>query len=401
VAKMNKIRMKASKSVSTKESSNAHKMKADESLEARRQLLVKEYRSAIATFGRYDIRCANISAALGDLLDECGEYPHAVRLHKDATTIFSCKLGDDHTTTMNAKMRLGTVLENARQYDEAINTYYLVTVMRRAMNGEDDPSVADGLVHMAQALRKKSDFLQAIKELKRALKIYRESLGDAHEKVAATVDHIASLYVTVGDFEKSAAILEEVVKLKAATIGMKTKAVAQTLTTLATTYECSEKFSSAMKALKKAYKIYTEIGGYSSEDSTATLNRIAQLYEATGDQNRASIAYLGVLRARKILLGTDSLSVGETYYRLGHSLRENGQYDKALKCLKEALPIFVGQGVEMNDMKMVADIMHEMAFINQDKGNYPDAVRIFKQELSVRRKIGQPESRLLQGRSTI
>jgi tetratricopeptide (TPR) repeat protein len=387
-AKMEKLKLKETKKL---ESKNAYKAKADQSIEARRQTLVKDLRSAISTFGRYDIRCANITASLGDVLDEGGDHLHAVRLHRDATTIYSSKLGDDHSTTLMAKMRLGAVLENSQQYDEAINMYYLVTVMRRARLGENDPSVADGLVQMAQVLKKKSDFLQAIKELKRALKVYRESLGDAHEKVANTVDQIASLYVTVGDFDKSAAILEEVVKLKAATIGMSTKAVAQTLCTLATTYECSEKFNSAMKALKKAYKIYTEIGGYSSEDSTTTLNRIAQLYEATGDQNRASIAYLGVLRARKILRGADSLSVGETYFRLGHSLRETGQFDKALKCLKEALPIFVGQGVEMNDMKMVADIMHEMAFINQDKGNYQDAVRIFRQELSVRRKIGQPE----------
>lgn len=387
VENITKLRINESK----RELMNNSTLTVDDSFEARRQSLVKELRSTIATHGRYDIRCAAISSALGDLLDESGEYAHAVRLHKDAVTIYSCKLGDDHSTTMSAKMRLGVVLENAQQFDEAIGLYYLVTVMRRALNGENEPSVADGLVRMAQALRKKSDFLQAIKELKRALKIYRESLGDAHEKVASTVDQIASLYVTVGDFDKSASILEEVVKLKAATIGMSSRAVAQTLSTLATTYECSEKFNNAMKALKKAYKIYTELDGYSSEDSTATLNRIAQLYEAMGDQNRASIAYLGVLRARKILRGSDSLAVGETYFRLGHSLRETGQFEKALKCLKEALPIFVGQGVEMNDMKMVADIMHEMAFINQDRGNYQDAVRIFKQELSVRRKIGQPE----------
>lgn len=367
------------------------KEKFDPSVNARRRLLIKELRLAISTFGRYDIRCANISAALGDLLDEAQEYDHALKLHKDAITIYSCKLGDDHTTTMDAKLRLGAVLENAGQMEEAINNYYQVTVMRRALRGDHDPTVADGLVYMAHALRKKGDYVQAIKELKRALKVFRESLGDSHGKVAATVDEIASLYVTIGDFDKAAAILEEVVKLKAATIGMKSTAVASTLVHLATAYECSEKFAEAMKALKKSYKIYTEIGGYSSEDATATLNRMAQLYEATNDHNRAAVAYLGVLRGRKIQRGADHVLVGETYFRLGHSLRETKQYDKSMKCLKEALPIFVGQGVEMNDVKMVAEIMHEMAMINQDRGHFQDAARIFKQELSVRRKIGQPE----------
>jgi tetratricopeptide (TPR) repeat protein len=367
------------------------KITIDPSIDARRSLLVKELRSAISTFGRYDIRCANISAALGDLMEEAKDFDHAVKLHKDAGTIYSCKLGDDHATTLNAKMRLGSVLENSGRVEEAINNYYQVTVMQRALHGDQDPAVAEGLVRMAQALRKKGDYQPAIKELKRALKIYRDTLGDSHEKVSATVDEIASLYVIIGDFNKSAAILEEVVKLKAATTGMKSKAVASTLGNLATAYECSEKFDEAMKALKKSYKIYTETGGYSSEDSTTTLNRMAQLYEAMNDPNRAAVAYLGVLRGRKIQLGPDHLSVGETYFRLGHSLRETKQYDKALKCLKEALPIFVGQGVEMNDVKMVAEIMHEMALINEDRGHYQDAARIFKQELSVLRKIGQPE----------
>lgn len=367
------------------------KQTIDPSFDARRSLLIKELRAAIATFGRYDVRCANISAALGDLMDEAKDYDHAVKLHKDAGTIYSCKLGDDHETTLNAKMRLGTVLENSGRIEEAITNYYQVTVMQRALHGDKDPTVAEGLVNMAHALRKKGDFQAAIKELKRALKIFRETLGDAHEKVASTVDEIASLYVTIGDFNKSAAILEEVVKLKAATMGLKSKSVASTLGNLATAYECSEKFEEAMKALKKSYKIYTETGGYSSEEATSTLNRMAQLYEAMKDPNRAAVAYLGVLRGRKIQRGADHLSVGETYFRLGHALRETKQYDKALKCLKEALPIFVGQGVEMNDVKMVAEIMHEMAMINEDRGHYQDASRIYKQELSVLRKIGQPE----------
>ena len=378
-------------SLITNDTGFGSKQTIDPSFDARRSLLIKELRAAIATFGRYDVRCANISAALGDLMDEAKDYDHAVKLHKDAGTIYSCKLGDDHETTLSAKMRLGTVLENSGRVEEAITNYYQVTVMQRALHGDKDPSVAEGLVNMAHALRKKGDYQASIKELKRALKIFRETLGDAHEKVASTVDEIASLYVTIGDFNKSAAILEEVVKLKAATMGLKSRSVATTLGNLATAYECSEKFEEAMKALKKSYKIYTETGGYSSEDATSTLNRMAQLYEAMKDPNRAAVAYLGVLRGRKIQRGADHLLVGETYFRLGHALRETKQYDKALKCLKEALPIFVGQGVEMNDVKMVAEIMHEMAMINEDRGHYEDASRIYKQELSVLRKIGQPE----------
>lgn len=364
--------------------------KMDENLDARRRILTKELKSVVSTHGRYDLRCANVSAALGDIMDEARDHGHATKLHQDAVSIYSCKLGDDHSTTLKAKMRLGRVLENAGDIEQAINLYYQVTVMRKALRGEKDESVGDGLVCMARALRKKEDYIQAIKELKRALKIFRQSLGDSDDKVSSTVDDIASLYITIGDFAKSAAILEEVVKLKAATVGPRSNQVGNTLLQLASAYECAGEQSDAVRSLKKAYKIFSETGGYSGEEATATLNRMAMLYEATKDHNRAAVAFLGVLRSRKIRYGAQHAAVGETYFHLGRTLRLTAQHEKALKCLKEALPIFVGQGAEVDDVKMVADIMHEMAMVNHDRGNHKDAARIFKQELSVRRKIGQP-----------
>lgn len=362
-----------------------------DTLETRRDLLIKELREAVAIHGRYDVKCANISAALGDVLHESGQDEEAIKLHRDAITIYSCKLGDDHPTTTNAKIRLGLVQEEAGQYDEAITSFYLATSMRRSTLGEQDPLVGDGFKLMANSLRKKGDCIQAIKELKRALKIYREALGDSHEKVSATVDEIASLYVLVGDFGKSSAILEEVVKLKAATLGTRHAAVAETLCTLATTYECGNHLEKAMKSLKKAYKIYTENGGFSSGDAATVLNRMARLYEAMGDHQRAAIAYLGVLRGRKQIHGSENLIVSETYYDLGRTLRQTGQLDKALKCMKEALPVFVTHASAVDEAVMIAEIMREMALIYKDKKNYADAAKIFKQELGVRRKLGQPD----------
>ena len=359
--------------------------------DARRQLLLKELQNIASTFGQYDIRAASINAALGDLFDESKKHDQAIKMHREAVDIYVSKLGDDHTSTLDARLNLGRVMENAEKYDEAIGLYHQVTMMRRAVRGEKDPTSADSLTRIATALKKKGEYQLAIKELKRALKIYREALGDAHEKVSVTVDDIASLYVTLGDFEKASAILEEVVKLKAATKGMKSKSVATTLITLATTYECSEEFAKSMKSLKKAYKIYIEMDGHSSLDASNTLNRIALLYEAMGDNDRASIAYLGVLRGRKMNFGDDHLKVAETYFKLGHTLRHSGQQEKALKCMKEALPIFVSKGVEMSDVEMIAEVMHEMALINKEKHRYAESARIFKQELGVRRKIGQAE----------
>jgi tetratricopeptide (TPR) repeat protein len=363
----------------------------DSILESRRQLLVHELRHAVTEYGRFDVRCANITAALGDLYDENREFKQALRLHKDAVSVYSTKLGDDHQTTLNAKIRLAQVLENSGDFDSAICIFFHAMNMTKALQGEKVPAAADITCQIAGTLRKKGKHELAIKTLKRALKTYREALGDTHPSVSTTVDSIASLYITISDFSKASAILEEVVKLKAATMGMASKEVAASLSELATSYECAEQYSKAMKNLKKAYKIYADLVGESGEKAILTLERIALIYQATAQFKKAAIAYLGVLRGRKRALGGSHPTVADTYFHLGVSLRESNQQDKAFKCMKQALNIYVGEGKDMHDVEMIAEVMHELAIIHKANHNMGDAIKTFKQEIAVRRKLGQPE----------
>lgn len=364
-------------------------------LETRRQLLVKELRSAVNRYGRYDTRCANITAALGDLYDENKEHKQAIRLHQDAISVYSVKLGDDHKTTITAKKRLGKIQQNAGEHDEAVSTLFNVLCMVKALKGEKSPAASDAMADLAEALQQMGKYELAIKTLKKALKIYREELGDAHSSVSSTVDRIASLYIAIGDFPKASAILEEVVKLKAATDGIDSDGVASSLTELATCYECAEQYSKAMKNLKKAYKIYADSTGESGEKAILTLERIALIYQATDQFKKAAIAYLGVLRGRKRALGVAHPTVADTYFHVGVSLRESGQQEKAFKCMKQALNIYVGEGKDMHDLEMIAEVMHEIAIIHKSNRNTEDSIKTFKQEIAVRRKLGQPEYPLI------
>jgi len=363
----------------------------DSILETRRKFLVRELRSAITKYGRYDVRCANITAALGDLFDENKEYRQSLRLHKDVVSVYSANLGDDNKKTLDAKLRLAKVQENSGDIDDAMTTYFFVMNMTKSLKSDKDPEAMEIFTRIAGCLRKKGKYDLSIKILKRALKSYREVLGDTHPTVSVTVDSIASLYITIGDYGKASAILEEVVKLKAATLGLGSKEVASSLSELATSYECAEQYSKAMKNLKKAYKIYVDIVGQSGEKSILTLERIALVYQATGQHKKAAIAYLGVLRGRKRVLGDIHPTVADTYFHLGVSLRESNQHDKAFKCIKQALNIYVGEGKDIHDVQMIAEVMHELAIIHKANHNMGDAIKTFQQEIAVRRKLGQSE----------
>jgi len=360
-------------------------------LETRRKFLVRELRNAVANFGRYDIRCANITAALGDLYDENHEYRQSLRLHKDVVSVYSIHLGDDSKKTLDAKLRLAHVQENSGDIDSAISTFFIVMNMTKALKGDKNPAAIKILTRIAGCLRKKGKYELSIKVLKRALKSYRQVLGDTHPTVSDTVDSIASLYITIGEYGKASAILEEVVKLKAATMGLTSKEVAMSLSELATSYECAEQYSKAMTNLKKGYKIYADLVGESGEKSILMLERIALIYQATGQYKKAAIAYLGVLRGRKRALGDSHPTVADTYFHLGVSLRESNQQDKAFKCMKQALNIYVDEGKDIHDVEMIAEVMHELGIIHKSNHNMGDAIKTFRQEIAVRRKLGQPE----------
>eukprot|EP00980_Cylindrotheca_fusiformis_P011714 scaffold2783_cov129-Cylindrotheca_fusiformis.AAC.15 len=369
----------------------AEKVEPSSVLETRRHMLVKELREAVETHGRFDVRCANITAGLGDLYEENREYTQALRLHKDVVSVFSTKLGDDNEMTLKARIRLGEVQENAGDFDDAVATYYYVISMMKALQGETAPEAAEIMTKMAGALQKKGKHELAVKTLKRALKVYREVLGDSHLKVSMTVEEIAKLYVTMGDFSKASAILEEVVKLKAATGSIESNDVADSLSDLASCYECAEQYSKAMQNLKRAYKIYADAHGESGEKSILSLERIALNYQATGQFKKAAIAYLGVLRGRKRAFGEYHPTVADTYYHLGISLRESGQEEKSFKCMKQALNIYVCEGKDMHDVEMIAEVMHELAVLLRTSNEVGEAIKTFKQEIAVRRKLNQAE----------
>jgi len=359
--------------------------------EIRRQNLCKELRDAMETYGRYDIRCANIAAALGDLFCETEENEQALQVYEEAVAIYSAKLGDHHLTTLDCKTRIAKMEEKHEKYDRAIRLYYDVISMRKALSGPKHLGVAEVLFLMSKALDKKGSVEQAIKEMKRSLKIYRETLSDTDPKVAACVDEIAQMYMKAGDVEKASAILEEVVKLRAATLGVNHEHVARSLIDLASAQESIGGHEKSLKALKKAFSIFCNLEDENSQNATQTLERIAMCYRSMGQGDKAITTLVGVLRSRKEVLGDRDRLVASTFMKMGTLLREEGHHQKALRCMKHSLSIYVAEGKDMKDVAKIAEVMHEMALIHQSKRALLDACKVLKQEVAIRQKMGKSE----------
>jgi tetratricopeptide (TPR) repeat protein len=269
--------------------------------------------------------------------------------------------------------------------------FYNVLEKRRNLHGDKGSSVADALVLISRALQHKEGRLsQALKELKRALKLYRASLGDKDPKVSATVDDIAALYMMNDNFVKAALILDEVVKLKTATNGLCNADVAGSLTLLGIAQQSSGDTSNALKSMKKAYTIYVSIEGDTGDQTILTLERIAGIYREGKDHNKAINGYMAVLKAKKMKVKDTNPSVADTYMDIGLCLRDKGDLEKATKCLKQSLTIYV-QEKTVSNIEKVAQVLHELGIVHQLRNQARGALKTFKQELAIRRKMGPEE----------
>eukprot|EP00548_Thalassiothrix_antarctica_P000457 CAMPEP_0194130914 /NCGR_PEP_ID=MMETSP0152-20130528/1816_1 /TAXON_ID=1049557 /ORGANISM="Thalassiothrix antarctica, Strain L6-D1" /LENGTH=924 /DNA_ID=CAMNT_0038825551 /DNA_START=133 /DNA_END=2907 /DNA_ORIENTATION=- len=355
--------------------------------------LARELRAIVEEHGRYNIKFANVTLLLAAVYEDEKDYDVALKLYREAISIYSTKLGDHNNTTVDSKVLVAKLLDKMKEYQESIRIHCDVLNMRQALFGQTDPRIPDTMSFIANTMKKQGRLIQAIKELKRALKLYRTALGDSHPLVTNTVDEISSLYLDAGNYEKATAILEEVVKLKAGTAGINTMDVANTLEVLANAYESAEDRQNELRTLKKCYSVYSVVCGESSEEATTILERLAANYRTLGDVSRSVTAYLALLHTRKHCLGNTHPLVAKTYLYLGKALRENGKPEKARRCMKQALSICVGEGKHISDIGMIAEVMHEMALNSVDMGDNSGALKIFKQELAIRRKMGKKENR--------
>jgi len=70
-----------------------------------------------------------------------------------------------------------------------------------------------------------------------------------------------------------------------------------------------------------------------------TLNNIGRIHVKRDRFNEALGYYLGVLRIRRVCLGTDSLDYAATAFNAGQSLHQKGDLDEAIELYDESLRV--------------------------------------------------------------
>jgi tetratricopeptide (TPR) repeat protein len=245
------------------------------------------------------------------------------------------------------------------------------------------------------------------------------------EDDALVLDYIE----TITDFMQIRGILQEVIEwtqrgLDAARVGKKEKTEALLLNTMGACYQKLGKHLQALEAYEKALLICRELGDISIEIRTV-LNIGDDFYESGDLEKGLEIYQYAVKLAQEIgELGAEAVAlngIGLIFGLLGESEKALEAHIRALEirriqgdkrgqaaCLNnigcryantdnEAAKTYFEQALslirEVGDRVQEASILHNLAVVNREAGNLPEAIKCFEQAIAVAHEVGL--SRLL------
>jgi len=357
--------------------------------EERKHML--ELRSAIKSFGRHDVNVAHILVTTGDYYADESDYSKALSLHEEAFSIYSTKLGDHDSRSVDSKLRIARVQLMDGNVDEAMETFCQTIHMREALLGEEHPSVGEVRMHVAEIQRGKGHPKEAAREVKKALRGYREVYGDDHPLVADAVESIADLYTEMGDHEKANLIFSEIVKLRAAIDGHEAVSVSKALIKWSWSFESLGNTSRALKLMKQAYSALVKQEGIAGATTAEALEGVGKIYATIGRKDKAIKAYTRVLNIRRQTLGENHPATAATFVTIGKTLRDVDQPDKSLKCMKRAMSIYSQydknkkKSEKSEDEATITDSLHQIGLTFEDHGENTLALKAFSREMSLRK----------------
>mmetsp|Transcript_5119 Transcript_5119/g.14733 ORF Transcript_5119/g.14733 Transcript_5119/m.14733 type:complete len:650 (-) Transcript_5119:68-2017(-) len=357
-------------------------------VETQRKELMNRLKCAIRLHGRYGTSVADVLIEMAEFYQTLSDYQQAQELIKEGLSIYSARFGDYDPRCIDAKIRTAQLHMLQDELDDAMEAFYQAMDLRGALVGEKHESVMEIRSSLAEVLRRKGQMKEAVKEAKRALKGYREIYGDEHPSVCSVVENIAALYAEIGDHDKANGILAEVVKLRIAINGDGHVMVADALMNWAWSFDVMGNSPKAMKIMKQAYGKYLEIEGEIGSSVLKTLDAIGKVYTKMSQYDKAIKAHTRVLTVKKQTLGNDDLETAASYVAVGCALREIGEAQRAVKCMKRASDVYDRQ-INGKDVQLdggMLDSLHQVGLTFESIGNYERSLKAFSNEIALRKK---------------
>ena len=145
---------------------------------------------------------------------ELGDYASAEDHFQRALQIYRKALGEDHSSTINAKSNLAWLAWRRGAAAEAEAAHRRVLERRRQIHGPEHYEIGWTLHYLARAIVDQGRDGEAEPLFRRALEVREETRGEDHREVADTLHELGLLAGRAGRFEEARGMLERALDIR-------------------------------------------------------------------------------------------------------------------------------------------------------------------------------------------
>lgn len=280
------------------------------------------------------------------LLQTCGRYDEAERLHQQALEMCEQQHGPEHPSIAMHKNRLASLCQNTARYDEAESLYREVLQTRTKVLGEQHPLVAVSLNNLAVLLRLRGDYDGGEDLYRQALAIYEARLGENHPKTAIALSNLALLLTRKNQLDESDALHERSLLACYKTFGEEHVAIAANLSNLARNQLLRGRLTEANDYNVAAEQQFRALLGNEHPYVARCLLDRAAIQLELHHTDAAAIAADEAMAIQTAKLAPDHIDLAHTETQLAQIARAQGDLprarhhaDAALRRFSEALPV--------------------------------------------------------------
>ena len=247
---------------------------------------------------------------------------------------------EGHVMTVKTLSIMATMYYQMGQLDEALDILAEWKVAGVKLLGPNHDEIARGLHVTGLVNRSLGKYHEALECYSEVLRIRRSLFGDSHEFIASTLSSMASVHLKLGELTHAVECFQEALSVRLGLYGSKHITVVGTRNNIAMVYNNMGEHGKALDCYKTNLAVFRSVHGKQEHPLLAdTLNNVGVVYFGIGHYGLAAQNMSEALKIRRVLYGSDHLSVAECLNNLGNTYCAQGKYSEAVECCLQALKI--------------------------------------------------------------
>jgi tetratricopeptide (TPR) repeat protein len=319
--------------------------------------------------------------SLGMLSCRAGIFMEAIDYYDRALEVQK-QIGCDKMHIATARVLTATVQFHLGYFQKALRLLQDALKELKAEAGDEHETVAATWFQIGVVQVALCEYDSGMDALEEALRIQNKLLGKVHPASIRTRREIGNMYaIYESELDAAFAQFRDILTLQRRIHGHKHPNVAETLHSLGCAYARKGDFPNAIKTLEECYYTRIDFLGADHPLQATTLHEIAEIHRKRQRYRKAKHICNAVLEIRKESLSERHIDVARALATKASCMVALGDYNGAMKCLRDALPMAEQAVGEAHPA--VADILLHLAGLHLRRCQFDEAKEWISKALDI------------------